>query len=204
MCRHLIVAPVISFSAWGLSISCVRRLACRDYFSVVWHFNETREWSKVNSVSKHCIMQIYVTSSFQMQCFKDKSFSYFQPGGISPPKKGRTKDDFYTFCSWVLSYTQYEQWKQDVSTVFLVLFYISHVLCCVYGSDERGNSGISSKHNYRFFVILLNFIHSASVTIFATPLLITTLCILYNFCEAFWLPWLTLVFSVEILSHALK
>ncbi|XP_052220898.1 PHD finger protein 13-like isoform X2 [Dreissena polymorpha] len=33
--------------------------------------------------------------------------------GMSPPKKGRTKADFYTFCSWVLTYTQYEQWKQD-------------------------------------------------------------------------------------------
>lgn len=37
----------------------------------------------------------------------------FEPGGSPPPKKVRTKDDFYTFCSWVLTYTQYEQWKQD-------------------------------------------------------------------------------------------
>lgn len=33
--------------------------------------------------------------------------------GVSPPKRVRTKDDFYKFCSWVLAYTRYEQWKQE-------------------------------------------------------------------------------------------
>ncbi|KAL3841682.1 hypothetical protein ACJMK2_019793 [Sinanodonta woodiana] len=31
----------------------------------------------------------------------------------SSPKKGRTKKDFYAFCSWVLDYTQYEPPKQE-------------------------------------------------------------------------------------------
>lgn len=40
----------------------------------------------------------------------------FQHTGSSPPKKKKTKEDFYAFCTMILEYTQYESNKHDVSS----------------------------------------------------------------------------------------
>jgi len=79
-------------------------------------FFNSEKLINVNSLHQRRVFLIHISKVHN----RNTCFPYLQPGGISPPKKGRTKDDFYTFCSWVLTYTQYEQWKQDVSMAVLL------------------------------------------------------------------------------------
>lgn len=49
----------------------------------------------------------------------------FQFLGNSPPKRKKTKEDFFTFCSMILEYTQYDAVRQEVRVHLTVLAHLS-------------------------------------------------------------------------------